>query len=148
MLEWKDAGGTVLRVIESEEQEKVLVQIERNSQAWIFFFDTPGQFGDFVASMIEVAKQVYKLDFSQILSGTLNIASDTPQVEQDLGTIQIVIDGKKEVETLQAICELARRHFDLQKRAIAADEFVIDEFNVAQTNRIVNMIAAICESEG
>jgi hypothetical protein len=83
--EWKDANGNWLRVVEDKDRARVQLQLEAKGEARIFWFDTPGDFGDFVATMTEVAKEVFGMDFVEILN-----KKEEKEVSEDQGSTEEV----------------------------------------------------------
>lgn len=65
---WKDRGGAVIRVFTLKASPTVLFELKNNNAVSSFVFDTPGDFGDFVAVMTDLSKEVFGLDFAEILS--------------------------------------------------------------------------------
>ncbi|MGE0131864.1 MAG: hypothetical protein AB7U82_27590 [Blastocatellales bacterium] len=65
---WEDERGSILRVAEDGQQKRLQVQIEFQGGGATFHFDTPGDFGDFVAVLTDLAKTTFDLDFAKILN--------------------------------------------------------------------------------
>jgi hypothetical protein len=65
---WKDRGGAVIRVFTLKAPPAVLFELVNGNAVGSFVFNTPGDFGDFVAVMMTLEKDVFGLDFAKILN--------------------------------------------------------------------------------
>lgn len=65
---WKDGNGVIIRVFALKAPPAVLFELNDLGNVSSFTFNTPGDFGDFVAVMTDLAKGCFGLDFAEILN--------------------------------------------------------------------------------